>query len=117
MPTPTSPLASPQSSEQVAFQKATVARLQREIRGIDRNSRKRYILEFHEDFSDYQAVSSLDDLSIACYKSDIVYVGDYHALPASQEFAAWLLSDIASRSREVVLCMEMVFGRHQRALW
>jgi hypothetical protein len=116
MPTSTSPSASPQIREEVAFQKATVARLKREIRGIDRNSRKRYIREFHEDFSDYEAVSSLDDLSIACYKSDVVYIGDYHALPASQEFAAWLLGDIASRSREVVLCMEMVFGRHQRAL-
>lgn len=116
MPISTSPAASPQIREEVAFQKAAVARLIREIRGIDRNNRKRYIREFHEDFSDYEALSSLDDLSIACYKSDIVYIGDYHALPASQEFAAWLLDDIASRSREVVLCMEMVFGRHQRVL-
>ena len=116
MSTPASLSASSRILEEIDFQRAAVARLKREIYGIDRNSRKRYIREFHEDYSDFEAVSSLDDLSIACYKSDIVYVGDYHALPAAQEFAAWLLGDIASRSREVVLCLEMVFGRHQRAL-
>jgi uncharacterized iron-regulated protein len=102
--------------EEVAFQRATVARLKKEIRDVDRNSRRRYIREFHEEFSHFEAVASLDDLTIACYKADMVYVGDYHALPASQDFAAWLLKEVASRSREVVLCVEMVYGRNQRVL-
>jgi len=105
-----------QIREEIAFQKATVARLKRDILGVDQNSRRRYIREFHEDFKRYVEVSSLDDLSIACFKADIVYIGDYHALPASQAFAARLLRDVAARSREVVLCVEMVFGRNQRTL-
>src|SRR5262245_931381 len=102
--------------EEVAFQKATVARLRREIGDVDRNSRRRYIREFYSEFSRYESVSSWDDLVIACYKSDIVYVGDYHALPASQEFAARLLDAIALRSRHVVLGLEMIYGRHQALL-
>jgi hypothetical protein len=102
--------------EEVAFQKAAVARLKKEILGVDRNARRRYIKEFSEEFNRFDAVSSFDDLIIACYKADIVYIGDYHALPSSQEFGARLLRDIASRSKEVVLCMEMVLGRDQKAL-
>ena len=106
----------PQVLEEVAFQKATVARLRREIGDVDRNSRRRYIREFYAEFGRYEAVSSWDDLVIACYRSDIVYIGDYHALPASQQFAARLLEAIAVRSRQVVLGLEMIYGRHQALL-
>ena len=116
MQTPGSPTRSERIREEVAFQKAAVSRLKREIRGTDRNSRRSYIRQFHEDFGDYESISSLDDLTIACYKAGVVYIGDYHALAASQQFAAELLHDIASRSRETVLCVELVHGRHQDAL-
>ena len=107
----------PGVQEEIAFQRAAVARLKKEILGDDRtSSQRRYIREFHEEFRSFAEISSLDDLTIDCYKADIVYTGDYHALPASQRFAAWLLRDIASRSREVVLCLEMVYGRNQRTL-
>ncbi|HEU4402284.1 MAG TPA: ChaN family lipoprotein, partial [Candidatus Polarisedimenticolia bacterium] len=114
-PSPESP-PPPQRREEIAFQKAAVARLKREIRGVDRNSRRRYIREFHGEFGRLEEISSFDDLVIACYKADIVYIGDYHALPASQEFAARLLGEIATRSRNVILCLEMVYGRNQRLL-
>ena len=65
MKTSTSPMSSPQIKEEVAFQKATVARLKREIHGTDRNSRTRYIREFHENFCDYDSVASRDDITIA----------------------------------------------------
>jgi hypothetical protein len=113
------PTAVPQQQhivEEIAFQKAAVARLKKDILGVDRNSRRRYIRDFREEFSRFQEISSLDDLTVACYKADIVYIGDYHALPASQEFAARLLKDLASRSTEVILCLEMVCARSQRTL-
>ena len=106
----------PQVLEEVAFQRATVARLRREIGDVDRNSRRGYIREFYAEFGRYEAVSSWDDLVIACYKSDIIYIGDYHALPASQQFAARLLEAIAVRSRQVLLGLEMIYGRHQALL-
>lgn len=116
MDTPPPPLPTPQVKEEIALQKAAVARLKKDILGIDRNGRRRYIREFHEEFSRFEAVASLDDLIIACYKADIVYIGDYHVLPASQAFAAWLIGEIAARARKVVLCLEMVFARNQRTL-
>lgn len=109
-------MPSPQIREEIALQRATVARLKRDILGVDRNSRKRYIRDFHDEFSRLEGLSSFDDLVVACYKADLVYIGDYHALPASQEFAARLLKEIAERSREVVLCVEMVHARSQRIL-
>lgn len=111
------PPPSPGIQEEISFQKAAVARLKREILGDDRtSSQRRYIREFHDEFRSFVEISSLDDLTIDCYKADLVYIGDYHALPASQRFAAWLLRDIASRSSEVILCLEMVYGRNQRTL-
>jgi hypothetical protein len=107
---------SAQVLEEVAFQRHAVSRLRREIRHVDRNSRRRYIREFHADYNRAEAASSWDDLVIACYKADVVLVGDYHALPESQQCAARLLEAIAERSSRTVLALEMVYGRHQRAL-
>ncbi len=93
-----------------------VSQLKREIARIDPNARRGYIREFEEEFGRFQEVSSYDDLVIACYKADLVYVGDFHALPSSQMFAAKLLGEVASRARHVVLAVEMVYGHHQRVL-
>jgi len=113
---PHPPSPSPQGREAVAFQKAAVARLKREIVGVDRNNRRRYIREFHDEFRSFLAVSSRDDLIIDCYKADIIYLGDYHALPASQRFASEMLAEIATRAQETILCLEMVYGRDQANL-
>jgi hypothetical protein len=116
MDTPPAPTPTPQAREEIALQKAAVARLKKDIVGVDGNARRRYIREFHDEFSHFEAVSSFDDLVIACYKADIAYIGDYHVLPAAQEFAARLIGEIADRARQVVLCVEMVFARNQRTL-
>ncbi|HKQ98402.1 MAG TPA: ChaN family lipoprotein, partial [Candidatus Polarisedimenticolia bacterium] len=107
---------SAQVLEEVAFQRHAVSRLRREIRNVDRNSRRRYIREFHADFRRAESRASWDDLVIACYKADIVLIGDYHALPESQQCAARLLEAIAERSTRTVLGLEMVYGRHQKVL-
>ncbi|MFQ5701093.1 MAG: ChaN family lipoprotein [Acidobacteriota bacterium] len=102
--------------EEIAFHRRTVSLLRREIARVDRNSSRKYIRDFVEEFRAYRDLSSYDDLIISCYRSDIIYVGDYHALPSAQEFAARLLREIASRSRQVILAVEMVYGRNQRIL-
>lgn len=107
---------SAQVLEEVAFQRHAVSRLRREIHDVDRNGRRRYIREFHADYARAEEPSSWDDLVIACYKADIVLIGDYHALPESQQCAARLLEAVAERSTRTVLALEMVYGRHQRAL-
>ncbi|HEU5179995.1 MAG TPA: ChaN family lipoprotein [Candidatus Polarisedimenticolia bacterium] len=99
----------------MAFQRQVVARLKREIFGVDPNSARKYIQEFHQDFEQFREISSYDDLLRACVHSDIVFIGDYHALPSCQAFEARLLSEIASRGR-TILCLEMIYGRQQRIL-
>src|SRR5436190_11277822 len=116
MPSRSAPAPAPQILEEIAFQKATVARLRREIGDVDRTSRRGYIKEFHSTIGRFRSPASWDDLVIACYQADLVYIGDYHALPSAQETAARLLRAIAERSRAVVLGVEMVYGRHQRLL-
>lgn len=100
----------------VAFHRQAVARLKKEIAGVDKNSRRKYIREYNEAFRTYDALSSHDDLVLTCSRADLIYIGDYHALPAAQNFAARLLKEIASRSDSTILAMEMVFGRQQRIL-
>ncbi len=104
------------AQEEARLYRRAVDRLKREIGSVDRNSRRRYIREFQDEFRAFQGAVSFDDLLVDCLRADIVYIGDYHALPASQHFAARLLGELAKRSRQVVLGMEMVFGRHQRIL-
>jgi hypothetical protein len=110
------PESTPALREEISFHKEMVRRLKREISLIDRHSRRKYIREFDEEFSGYDELSSLDDLTMAAYQADIIYIGDYHALRQSQTFVARMLDEIARRSRNVHLGMEMIFGRHQRVL-
>ncbi|TDI14247.1 MAG: hypothetical protein E2P04_01030 [Acidobacteria bacterium] len=106
----------PALREEISFHKEMVRRLKREIALVDRNSRRKYIRDFDEEYSTYEQISSLDDLIMAAYQADIIYIGDYHALRQSQVFVARMVKEIASRTRKVRLGMEMVFGRNQRVL-
>ena len=116
MAVPDATTPSPRILEEIAFQKEAVARLRREIGDVDRNARRTYIREFHEEYASYQERSSWDDLVAACYQADVVFIGDYHALTGAQELAARLLTSVAERSAGVALGLEMVYGRHQRVL-
>ncbi|HEY3175918.1 MAG TPA: ChaN family lipoprotein, partial [Candidatus Polarisedimenticolia bacterium] len=105
-----------QLREEIAFHRRMVSLIRKEIARIDPNASRRYIRDFTAEFRRLREVSSYDDLVIACFRADVIYVGDYHALPSSQAFAARLLREIASRSRQVILAVEMVYGRSQRVL-
>jgi hypothetical protein len=109
-------VASAQVIDEITLSRRAVTRMRREISRIDRASRSKYVRSFDEEFRTIHSVSSFDDLIIACYQADIVYIGDFHALPQSQLFAARLLSEIARRSSRTVLAVEMVYGRHQHVL-
>lgn len=109
-------MTTPRDRDEVAIGLRAVAALRSEIGRIDPAARSSYVRAFQKEFASIVAESSFDDLVIDCYKADLIYVGDFHALPASQEFAARLLREIATRSRRTVLAVEMVYARHQRLL-
>src|SRR2546428_319117 len=106
----------PPIPEEIPRERAAAARQKKDSGGAARSARRGSTRSSRGDLTRLQDPSSFDDLVVACYRADIVYIGDYHALPASQEFAARLLREITARSGEVVLCMEMVYTRSQKIL-
>ncbi|MFQ5670844.1 MAG: ChaN family lipoprotein [Acidobacteriota bacterium] len=106
----------PVRREEIRVRKAAVRSLKRIISGVDQNSGRKYIRDFMRDYASYAEPASYDDLVIKGFRSDIVYVGDYHALPSCQAFFSRYLLDLIQRSAHVVVAMEMIFARHQRIL-
>ena len=109
-------MPAPQLHDEVALSRRTVSRLRAELARTDATARSIYVRAFRREFRRLKELASFDDLILACFKADLVYIGDFHSLPRSQEFAARLLHEIARRSRRVVLAVEMVYCRHQQIL-
>jgi len=100
-----------------SIQREAVERLKAALFGSDPYARRRYILDFHQEFRSFRRRVGWKELASASGRADIVFVGDYHALSSCQVFAVRLLEEMVRRHPgRVVLAMEMVFGRHQRVL-
>jgi len=81
-----------------------LAGVEREIRAQDTHSRRKYLREFNRAFRSYDAVLDSQQVQAAIHSADVVLVGDYHALPAAQRYAATLLEQRAlAGDRPVVL--------------
>ena len=105
--------SSVRSRRRSAGQWHALASLQREIQATDPNGRRKYLRDFSQAFRDYESVLSLAQIEEEICQADIVLIGDYHALPASQGFAAQILRQLAPSGRPVVLGLETVFARDQ----
>jgi hypothetical protein len=91
--------------------------VEREIRANDHNNRRKYLKDFSEAFCSYESVLDAKQLRTSIRGADVILIGDYHALPASQNFAARLLDErITFGDRPVVLGIETVFSRDQHIL-
>jgi len=91
--------------------------VEREIRANDHNGRRKYLKDFHCAFSSYESTLTPEELTQLVGGADIVLIGDYHALAASQRFAASLLEERAQPGdRPVVLGVETIFSRDQHIL-
>jgi len=104
-------------SRRSAAQLHALAGVEREIRANDHNGRRKYLLDFSQAFRSYDSVLASEQLSELLQESDIILIGDYHALPASQRFAGSLIEQAAHNTeRPVVLGLETVFSRDQHIL-
>ncbi|HEY2932368.1 MAG TPA: ChaN family lipoprotein [Acidobacteriota bacterium] len=101
--------------EKTRFLQREIAALQRQIFGDDKNSRSRYVREFTREFSRHESIVSRDELDSQIDSARLIYVGDYHALPQSQHYAAELLERTAKQF-PVVLGTEVFYTRNQAAL-
>jgi len=91
--------------------------VEREIRAQDSHSRRKYLREFNQAFRDYDSLLDSGQVQNALRAADVVLVGDYHALPAAQRYAASLLEQRAlAGDRPVVLGVETIFARDQHIL-
>jgi hypothetical protein len=104
-------------SRRNAAQLHALAGVEREIRAQDSHSRRKYLREFSRAFRNYDSLLDSDQFHNALHAADIVLIGDYHALPGAQRYAASLLEQRAlTGDRPVVLGVETVFSRDQHIL-
>ncbi len=104
-------------SRRNAAQLHALAGVERELRASDSSGRRKYLREFGQAFRSYDAVLPPAQLAETVNAADVLLVGDYHALAASQHFAATLLEERAHPGdRPVVLGVETIFSHHQHIL-
>src|SRR5258708_35373098 len=78
-----------------AAQPLALLKVKREISATDPHGRLKYVRDCSEAFRDYRRAFADADLRQQSSAADILLVGDYHALAASQEFAAALVAQLA----------------------
>ena len=97
-----------------AAQMHALACVEREVHAHDSSRRRKYLRDFKDAFRAYESVMDSQQLASTVRAADLVLVGDYHALPSAQRFAATLLEQRARPGdRAVVLGVETIFSRHQ----
>src|ERR1700741_470561 len=104
-------------SRRSAAQLHALAGVEREIRAQDSHHRRKYLREFNQAFRSYDCLLDCEQVHNALPSADVVLVGDYHALPAAQRYAASLLEHRAlGGDRPIVLGVETIFARDQHIL-
>lgn len=98
-----------------AAQMHALAAVRREIVLRDSSGGRKYLREFTQAFRQYDQTLSAEEVDQKISVANIVLIGDYHALAASQRYAASVLEKIAA-NRPVVLCVEAVLSRDQGIL-
>jgi hypothetical protein len=104
-------------SRRSAAQLHALAGVEREIRTLDNNNRRKYLRDFSQAFRNYDTLLDSQQIQGALRSADIVLIGDYHALPAAQRYAGSLLEQRALvGDRRIVLGVETIFARDQHVL-
>jgi hypothetical protein len=104
-------------SRRSAAQLHALAGVERQIRANDHNGRRKYLRDFSEAFRSYDSILEADALSQLLSGASLVLIGDYHALPSSQRYAASLIEQTAGiGDRPLVVGLETVFARDQHIL-
>ncbi len=99
-----------------AAQLHALAEVERTIRATDTKSRRKYLRDFAEAFRTYRRVLPYAELESKLNRADLILVGDYHALPASQRFTAELVRRLAASGKTIVLGVEAIVARDQPIL-
>jgi uncharacterized iron-regulated protein len=90
--------------------------LRDELIGSDGSREHPYFDDLRRDLEATPELVEPGDLVAACALADVVYVGDFHAAPSYQRFAADLVERISSRVPRTALGIEFVYARQQPLL-
>lgn len=119
----TDPALAPKSSnarqELISIQREIVARLKNDIHaqvGGLPPAVQVYYDEYWREISQFERVSSWQELMATCARADLIYCGDYHTLRNAQETAERLICELVKSGREVVVALELVPAIHQHHL-
>ena len=106
---------SAQQLRRTAAQMHALAAVRDDIVSQDTGHGSGYLREFTQHFREYESVLSPSELQDRIAAASAILIGDYHALPACQRFAAESI-EATARERRVVLGVEAVLARDQRIL-
>ena len=107
--------ASKERERRSAAQMHALAAVRREIVLRDSSSGRKYLREYTQAFRSFEKILTTEELQERIARANTLLVGDYHALAASQRYAATLIEQVAP-ARPVVLCVEAVLSRDQEIL-
>jgi len=106
---------SAQQLRRTAAQMHALAAVRDDIGPQETGHGRGYLREFTQHFREYDSILLPGDLQQRLAAASTILIGDYHALPSCQRFAAQLIEPSA-RDRRVVLGVEAVLARDQRIL-
>ena len=96
--------------------KRAAERLRRELAAIDGSSGHPYFRAFRRGTRGPAVTVARGDLESAATAAELIFVGDFHAVPACQSFAADLLGRVAAEVPKLALGIEFVYTRQQSLL-
>lgn len=98
-------------------QRAAADRLRREVFGDDGSLQHPYFRDLRRQLRSWSRKVTPAQVQAACARADLVYVGDFHADPLCQAFAAeTLAAAVAHGKRPVLLGVEFLYTRQQPLL-
>jgi hypothetical protein len=102
--------------EVTELKRKAVRRIQTDIGEIHPSPQRKYIHEFSQEFAEFESVCPSEEISQAVADANLVWVGDYHALPTSQSYVVDLLQQLARLKGNVTLAVEPIFATGQNIL-
>jgi len=98
------------------LQREAVRRIQTDIGEIHPSPSRKYIQEFSDEFQDLDSTCEPSEVVRRAADSNLVWVGDYHALTKTQLYVVELLKDLTACGAELALAVEPIFWRTQEVL-
>ncbi len=101
--------------ELLARQREAAERLKREVLGADGSLGHSYLRALNRRIRRRPEAATREDVERACASAGLVWIGDFHALPSCQRFAADLLGPLRAAG-PLTLGIEFVYTRQQGLL-